>query len=87
MCLAIPGKIVNIDVQNAWTRNGIVDFGGVTRDVNLTCVPESVPGDYVLVHVGMAISSIDAEEAQQVFAYLREIGELDEPDHTEVPAK
>jgi hydrogenase expression/formation protein HypC len=87
MCLAIPGKIVNIDVQNAWTRNGIVDFGGVTRDVNLTCVPEAVPGDYVLVHVGMAISSIDAEEAQQVFAYLREIGELDELDHTEVPAK
>ncbi len=76
MCLAIPGKIVNIDVQNVWTRNGLVDFGGVTRDVNLTCVPEAAPGDYVLVHVGMAISCIDAEEAQQVFAYLREIGEL-----------
>ncbi len=85
MCLAIPGKIVNIDVKNAWNRSGVVDFGGVTRDVNLTCVPEAMPGDYVLVHVGMAISSIDAEEAQQVFAYLREIGELAELEPVQEP--
>jgi hydrogenase expression/formation protein HypC len=61
-----------------YTRSGKVDFGGVAREVNLALVPEAGVGDYVIVHVGVALSQIDEDEARQVFAYLRELGEVDE---------
>ena len=51
MCLAVPGKIVSVNETDPLFRLGVVDFGGVTREVNLACVPEAVPGDYVIVHV------------------------------------
>ncbi len=79
MCLAIPGKIIYVDEQKDKVfRRGKVSFGGISKDVNLSMVPEAVPGDYVLVHVGVAISRIDEEEAQKTFEYLHQMGETDE---------
>lgn len=77
MCLAIPGRIVTISDADSLMRPGKVDFGGVIKDVNLCYVPEARPGDYVIVHVGFALSVVDESEANRVFEYLREIGELE----------
>jgi hydrogenase expression/formation protein HypC len=76
MCLAVPGKIESIIDNDPLARTAKVNFGGTIREVNLTCVPEANVGDYVLVHVGMAISTIDETEANLVFQYLREMEEL-----------
>lgn len=76
MCLAVPGKILSISGSDPLLRAGRVDFAGIVREVNLACVPEAALGDYVLVHVGVAISVIEESEAQQVFAYLKEMGDL-----------
>jgi len=79
MCLAIPGKIKSIDLlYNETVRMAKVSFGGITKEASLEMVPQADVGDYVLVHVGVAISKVDEEEAQKVFEYLREAGELDE---------
>jgi hydrogenase expression/formation protein HypC len=79
MCLAIPGKILSIDVALDETfRQGKVSFGGILKDVNLCMVPEAAIGDYVLVHVGVAISRIDEEEAARTFSYLKQMGEVEE---------
>jgi hydrogenase expression/formation protein HypC len=79
MCLAVPGKIESISGED-FERTGKVSFGGAVKDVNLAYVPESKVGDYVIVHVGFAISIIDEEEAMKVFGYLDEIARLDEPE-------
>jgi hydrogenase expression/formation protein HypC len=76
MCLAVPGRIVSIAEAGPLMRAAQVDFGGVTREVNLACVPEAAVGDHVLVHVGIALSVIDPAEAERVFGYLREIEAL-----------
>ena len=78
MCLAVPGKLLEIAGDDPVTRAGKVSFGGVVKEVNLACVPEAVVGDYVTVHVGFALGVVDQAEAEQVFEYLREIGELAE---------
>jgi len=79
MCLAIPGKILSITNQLDETfRFGKVSFGGITKDVNLCMVTDAKIGDYVLVHVGVAISTIDEAEAKLTFEYLKEIGEVEE---------
>jgi hydrogenase expression/formation protein HypC len=79
MCLAIPGKLTAITGQLDDTfRVGKVSFGGVLKEVNLSMVPEARVGDYVLVHVGVAIGIIDEAEATKTFEYIRRIGELDE---------
>lgn len=79
MCLAIPGKIVSITAQLDETfRTGKVSFGGIMKEVNLCMVPEANVGDYVLVHVGVAISRVDEEEARKTFEYLKQMGEVDE---------
>jgi hydrogenase expression/formation protein HypC len=79
MCLAIPGKLTAITGQLDDTfRVGKVSFGGIIREVNLSMVPEAQVGDYVLVHVGVAIGTIDEEEAHKTFEYIRRIGELDD---------
>jgi len=79
MCLAIPGKIISITAQLDETfRIGKVSFGGIMKEVNLCMVPEAALNDYVLVHVGVAISKVDEEEAQKTFDYLKQIGELEE---------
>jgi hydrogenase expression/formation protein HypC len=78
MCLAVPGKIISIENEDPMMRSGKVNFGGVIKQVNLSCVPEAAAGDYVVVHVGVAISIIDEREADKVFEYLRSIDELKE---------
>ena len=78
MCLAVPGKIVSIEGDDPILRDGKVNFGGVVKRVNLSLVPEAKVGDYVVVHVGFALSIVDEEEAKQVFEYLKTIGELSE---------
>jgi hydrogenase expression/formation protein HypC len=78
MCLAVPGRIISVETPDPLLRSGRVDFAGVVKSVNLSYVPEAGIGDYVLVHVGFAISTIDEVEARQVFDYLREMGELAE---------
>lgn len=78
MCLAVPGKIIAISGEDPLLRRGKVSFGGITKEVNLGYVPEAVIGDYVIVHVGFAISKLDEEEAARTLAYLREMGDLDE---------
>ena len=59
------------------TRTGKVSFGGVVKNVNLAYLPDAEVGDYVVVHVGFAISRLDEEEAKKVFEYIQEIGELE----------
>ncbi|MBN1566969.1 MAG: HypC/HybG/HupF family hydrogenase formation chaperone [Acidobacteria bacterium] len=78
MCLAVPGKIMSIEGTETLLRSGKVNFGGIIKNINLAYVPEAKIGDYVLVHVGFAISTIDEAEAQEVFEYLRQMGELAE---------
>lgn len=78
MCLAVPGRIVTIEGDDPILRAGIVDFSGVTKRVNLSYVPDAKIGDFVLVHVGFAISTVDEEEAAKVFSYLKEMGDLAE---------
>lgn len=78
MCLGIPGRITHIRTAEGTERTGRVDFGGTAKDVNLACVPDAQVGDYVIVHVGFAISRLDEVEAKRVFDYLKELGELKE---------
>jgi hydrogenase expression/formation protein HypC len=76
MCLAIPGKIISVTGDDPLSRMGAVDFGGIQKNVSLAYVPEANVGDYVIVHVGFAISRVDESEANEVFEYLRQMGEL-----------
>lgn len=78
MCLAVPGQILWIGDQPALERTGRVNFGGIVKEVNLAYVPEARIGDYVIVHVGFAISRVDPDEAARVFDYLKEMDELKE---------
>ena len=79
MCLAVPGKILSIEsAAEELMRFGKVNFGGIVKDVNLAYVPEAKIGDYVIVHVGFALNTVDEAEAQKVFEYLKEMDSLDE---------
>jgi hydrogenase expression/formation protein HypC len=78
MCLAIPGRIESIDPSDENLRMARVRFGGIIKQVSLAYTPEARVGDYVIVHVGFAISRLDEQEAQQVFEYARQIGELEQ---------
>jgi hydrogenase expression/formation protein HypC len=75
MCLAIPGKIVTEEQRNG-LRIGRVQFGGIIREANLDFVPEANVGDYVMVHVGFAISRVDQEEAEHTYQALEAMGIL-----------
>lgn len=77
MCLAIPGKVVETYDEHD-VRMGKVEFGGVVKRVCLEHVPEATVDDYVLVHVGFALSRIDEAEARRVFEYLEQMDQLDE---------
>jgi hydrogenase expression/formation protein HypC len=72
MCLAVPGQILQCAEQDG-VRLGRVQFGGIVREVRLDFVPEAKDGDYVMVHVGFAISRVDAEEAQRTYQLLEQI--------------
>ena len=76
MCLAVPGMILAVE-QQAFNRVGTVQFGGITRQAYLDFVPEANVGDYVIVHVGFAISKLDEQHALDVFRTLKEMGELE----------
>ncbi len=79
MCLAIPGKIKSIESQyDGLVRMAKVQFGGIVKEASLEMLPQAKEGDYVLVHVGVAISIVNEEEAAKTFQYLEEIGEIDE---------
>ncbi len=85
MCLAVPAKILSIEGEDPLLRTAKVDFGGVVKSVSLAYLPEAEVGDYVVVHVGFAISRLDEREAQEVFGYLREIAELEEKEREVAP--
>lgn len=76
MCLAVPGKVLEVREGADYARTGKVDFGGIHCEVNLALVPDANVDDYVIVHVGVALSKVDAEEARKVFDYLQLTGEL-----------
>ncbi|MCL4273967.1 MAG: HypC/HybG/HupF family hydrogenase formation chaperone [Anaerolineales bacterium] len=75
MCLAIPGKLIDI-YQKENLRMAKVDFGGIAREICLEYTPEAKVGDYALVHVGFAISLMDEEEAQETLRLLQEIADI-----------
>jgi hydrogenase expression/formation protein HypC len=77
MCLAIPGKVLQKEDRDG-VLIGRVDFGGITREVQLDFVPEVEVGEYVIVHVGFALSRLDAEDAERNLEMLREMGALEE---------
>lgn len=78
MCLAIPGRVVERSAAGD-VQMGRVAFGGIVREICFECVPEAQPGDYVLVHVGFALSRIDEAQAARIFETLRDLGELAQP--------
>ena len=81
MCLSVPGRLIEIIPHDEEImRTGKVSFDGIIKDVSLAMVPEAKVDDYVLVHVGAAISIIDQEEAARTFDLLKQMGELDELD-------
>ena len=77
MCLAIPGKVTEINTENMM-RMSKVDFGGITRDISLAYLPDVQVNDYVIVHAGFAISQLDEEEAHETLRLLAELGAVEQ---------
>ena len=77
MCLAIPGRVAQIDINDG-VRTGRIQFGGITRQACLDFVPEAKEGDYVMVHVGFAIGVVDKDEAERTYALLETMGVLED---------
>ena len=77
MCLAVPGKVLDVQGDDPLIRTARVSFAGVIKQISLACAPEAKVGDYVLVHVGVAISIVDQAEAEQTYAWLKQMGDLD----------
>jgi len=78
MCLAVPGKIESVQ-EGKDVRTGLVSFGGISKDVCLALVPEAGVGDYVIVHVGFAISKVNEDTAKESLALLEEMDQANEP--------
>jgi len=85
MCLAIPGKVIEV-FEDRGLRMGRVDFGGTVKKACLEQLPEAGVGDYVLVHVGFALSLVDPAEAERTYRFLEELGQLDDLKVPEGPA-
>ena len=88
MCLAVPGKVLEIREPGAdapMSAVGTVDFQGTRLEVGLAFTPEAKIGDWVLVHVGFALSKLDEQEAREIFSYIEQIGELAEADELAMP--
>lgn len=81
MCLAVPGKVIEIHAQDSLLPTARVDFGGVVKEISLAYTPQARPGDYVLAHVGFALTVIDEAEAARTLEALREVaaGLIDAP--------
>jgi hydrogenase expression/formation protein HypC len=75
--LAVPGKVISIDQSDPELKMAKVDFSGVIKDISVLWLPEVKVGDYILAHVGMALYTIDEEDAEETLRLLRELGELD----------
>ncbi len=84
MCLAIPGKLIEISQDSQGVRMGRADFGGIVKQVCLEYTPEVNAGDYVLVHVGFALGKVDEEEAARTYQLLEEMNQLTELEVPEV---
>jgi hydrogenase expression/formation protein HypC len=78
VCLGVPGKVLTVEENALGMAMGTVSFAGVTKEICLAYVPEAKPGDYVIVHVGFAISIVSEQEAEETFEILRQMGELAE---------
>jgi hydrogenase expression/formation protein HypC len=78
MCLAVPGEILTVSGDDPLQRTARVSFEGVVKEVSLAFLPEAGVGDFVLVHVGVALQTVDQVEARQTLDYLRQIGEMAE---------
>ena len=78
MCLGVPGKILSLEPNAVGMTMGKVSFGGVAKEVCLAYVPEAQVGDYVIVHAGFALNTLDEQEANEVFELLQQMGELAE---------
>ena len=78
MCLGVPGKILSLEPNAVGMTMGKVSFGGVAKEVCLAYVPEAKVGDYVIVHAGFALNTLDEQEANEVFELLQQMGELAE---------
>jgi hydrogenase expression/formation protein HypC len=78
MCLAIPGKVLSIEEATGAVRMAEISFGGIIKRASLEILPEAKEGDYVLVHVGVALSKVDEEEAHKIYQFLKDFGELSE---------
>ncbi len=87
MCLAIPGKLLDIANDENGVRMGRANFGGIVKQICLEYTPEVVVGDYVLVHVGFALSRIDEAEAQRTYKALQQMDQLGELDPPELNAE
>jgi len=86
VCLGVPGKVLTVEENAQGMTMGTVSFGGISKEVCLAYLPEVKPGDYVIVHVGFAISRVSEEEAAETFEILRQMGELEELEGPEVGA-
>ena len=78
MCLAVPGRVLALVDERPLSRTARVSFGGIVKEVSLVCTPEAGVGDYVLMHVGFAITTVDEAEAQKTLDYLAQMNELAE---------
>jgi len=77
MCLAVPGKVVSLDYEDAEMKMAKVDFSGIIKDVCVQWLPEVKEGDFVLAHVGMALNILDEKDAMETLDLLKELGEID----------
>ncbi|MFA4923211.1 MAG: HypC/HybG/HupF family hydrogenase formation chaperone [Ignavibacteriaceae bacterium] len=77
MCLSIPGKVISIDESNPDLKMGKVSFGGVSKEICLQWLPDVQVGEYVLAHVGFALSKIDEKDAAETLAVLKEMGDME----------
>ena len=80
MCLAIPGKLIEVSQDSQGIKMGKANFGGIVKQICLEYTPEATPGDYVLVHVGFALGKVDEEEAARTYKLLEEMEQLAELD-------
>ena len=78
MCLAIPGKLLDVGSDTSGVRMGRANFGGIVKQVCLEYTPDALPGDYVLVHVGFALGKVDQAEAERTYKLLQEMDQLQE---------
>ena len=78
MCLAIPGKLLDVAPDASGVRMGRANFGGIVKQVCLEYTPDALPGDYVLVHVGFALGKVDQAEAERTYKLLQEMDQLQE---------